>query len=175
MRLSLERKKEIVSEVAGVAAKAPTAIAAEYAGLSVLELTRLRRSARQAGVYLRIVRNTLARRALEGTRFECMREGLVGPLLLAFSSDEPGSAARVIRDFARQNQKLIVRLVAVDGRLLPAGEIDKLASLPTLDQARSMLLGVMKAPMSKFVRVLAEPQAKFARLLAARRDQQQAS
>jgi large subunit ribosomal protein L10 len=175
VRLSLERKQEIVSEVAGVAAKAPTAIAAEYAGLSVLELTRLRKSARKAGVYVRIVRNTLARRALEGTRFDCMREGLVGPLLLAFSGEEPGSAARVIRDFARQNEKLIVRLVAVDGRLLPAGDIDKLASLPTLDQARSMLLGVMKAPLGKFVRVLAEPQAKFVRLLAARRDQQQAS
>lgn len=175
MRLSLERKKEIVSEVAGVAAKAPTAIAAEYAGLSVSELTRLRRTARQAGVYVKVVRNTLARRALEGTRFDCMREGLVGPLLLAFSGEEPGSAARVIRDFAKLNGKLVVRLVAVDGRLLPAGDIDKLANLPTLDQARSMLLGVMKAPMGKFVRVLAEPQAKFARLLAARRDQQQAS
>lgn len=175
MRLSLERKQEIVSEVAGVAAKAPTAIAAEYAGLTVLDLTRLRRSAREAGVYLKIVRNTLARRALEGTRFECMREGLVGPLLLAFSGEEPGSAARIIRDFSRQNEKLVVRLVAVDGRLLPAGDIEKLANLPSLEQARSMLLGVMKAPMGKMVRLLAEPQAKFARLLAARRDQQQAS
>lgn len=175
MRLSLERKQEIVSEVAGVAAKAPTAIAAEYAGLSVSQLTRLRKSARKAGVYVKIVRNTLARRALEGTRFECMREGLVGPLLLAFSGEEPGSAARVIRDFAKQNDKLVVRLVAIDGKLLSAGDIDKLANLPTLDQARSMLLGVMKAPLDKFVRVLAEPQAKFARLLAARRDEQQAS
>jgi large subunit ribosomal protein L10 len=175
VRLSLERKQEIVSEVAGVAAKAPTAIAAEYAGLSVSQLTRLRKSARKAGVYVKIVRNTLARRALEGTRFECMREGLVGPLLLAFSGEEPGSAARVIRDFAKQNDKLVVRLVAIDGKLLSAGDIDKLANLPTLDQARSMLLGVMKAPLDKFVRVLAEPQAKFARLLAARRDEQQAS
>lgn len=175
VKLSLERKQEIVSEVAEVAARAPTAIAAEYAGLSVAQLTLLRRSARSAGVYLKVVRNTLARRALEGTRFDCMRDGLVGPLLLAFSGEEPGSAARVIRDFAKQNDKLVVRLIAIDGRLLAAADIDRLASLPTLDQARSMLLGVMKAPLGKFVRVLAEPQAKFARLLAAKRDQQQAS
>lgn len=171
MRLTLERKREIVAEVAAVAAAAPTAVAAEYAGLNVSEMMQLRRSAREAGVYLRVVRNTLARRALEGTRFECMRDGLTGPLLLAFSGEEPGSAARVIRDFAKQNEKLVVKLVAVDGQLLPPSDIDKLASLPTLDQARSMLLGVLKAPMGKFVRLLSEPPAKFTRLLAAKKDQ----
>lgn len=171
MRLTLERKREIVSEVAAVATAAPTAVAAEYSGLNVSEMMELRRSARAAGVYLKVVRNTLARRALEGTRFECMREGLSGPLLLAFSGEEPGSAARVIRDFARQNEKLVVKLVSVDGRLLPPADIERLASLPTLEQARSMLLGVMKAPMGKFVRLLSEPPAKFARLLAAKRDQ----
>lgn len=173
MSLTLEQKQAIVSEVAGIAAKAPNAIAAQYAGLSVSELTRLRRSARAAGIYLKVVRNTLARRALEGTRFECMRDGLVGPLLLAFSSEEPGSAAKVIRDFAKHNAKLIVKLIALDGKLLDASVIDRLANLPSLDQARSSLLGVMKAPLGKFVRVLAEPQAKFARLLAAYRDQRQ--
>src|SRR5690606_16247832 len=147
VRLTLERKREIVSEVAAVAAAAPTAVAAEYSGLNVSEMMQLRRSARAAGVYLRVVRNTLARRALEGTRFECMRDGRSGPLLLAFSGEEPGSAARVIRDFARQNEKLVVKLVSVDGRLLPPADIERLASLPTLEQARSMLLGVMKAPM----------------------------
>jgi large subunit ribosomal protein L10 len=171
VRLTLERKREIVAEVAAVAAAAPTAVAAEYAGLNVSEMMQLRRSAREAGVYLRVVRNTLARRALEGTRFECMRDGLTGPLLLAFSGEEPGSAARVIRDFAKQNEKLVVKLVAVDGQLLPPSDIDKLASLPTLDQARSMLLGVLKAPMGKFVRLLSEPPAKFTRLLAAKKDQ----
>ena len=171
MRLTLERKREIVAEVAAVAAAAPTAVAAEYAGLNVSEMMQLRRSAREAGVCLRVVRNTLARRALEGTRFECMRDGLTGPLLLAFSGEEPGSAARVIRDFAKQNEKLVVKLVAVDGQLLPPSDIDKLASLPTLDQARSMLLGVLKAPMGKFVRLLSEPPAKFTRLLAAKKDQ----
>jgi large subunit ribosomal protein L10 len=170
--LVLEKKQAIVSEIAGVAAGAPSAIAAEYAGLTVADMTRLRRSARDAGVYLKVVRNTLARRALQGTRFDCMRDGLVGPLLLAFSGGEPGSAARVIRDFAKQNDKLVVKLVAVDGRLLEPAAIEQLANLPSLDEARSMLLGVFKAPLAKFVRVLAEPQAKLARVLAARRDQQ---
>ena len=173
--LTLERKKAIVSEVAEVAASAPTAIAAEYIGLNVAEMTALRRSAREAGIYLRVVRNTLARRALEGTRFDCMREELVGPLLLAFSNEEPGSAARVIRGFSKTNDKLVVKLVAVDGKLRPAADVEWLASLPSLDDARAMFLGLLQAPLSQFVRVLAEPEAKLARLLAARRDQQQAA
>lgn len=173
--LTLEQKKAIVSEVAEVAAKAPTAIAAEYAGLSVGEMTQLRASARAAGVYLRVVRNTLARRALEGTKFECMQDGLVGPLLLAFATDEPGSVAKVIRNFSKSNEKLVVKLIAIDGKLLQVADIERLANLPSLEQARSMLLGVLQAPMAKFVRVLSEPEAKFARLLAARRDQQQAA
>lgn len=175
MSLTLEQKKAIVAEIAAVAAKSPTAIAAEYSGLSVGQLTQLRQSARKAGIFLKVVRNTLARRALEGTGFECLREGLVGPLLLAFSSDEPGSAAKVIREFSKANEKLVVKLVAMDGRLLAVSDLDRIANLPSLDQARSMFLGVLKAPMGKFVRVLAEPEAKFARLLAARRDQQQAA
>lgn len=173
--LNLEQKKAIVTEVAEIAAKAPTAIAAEYIGLSVADMTRLRTAAREAGIYLRVVRNTLARRALAGTRFECMQDGLVGPLLLAFSNEEPGSAAKVIRNFSKDNEKLVVKLVAIDGRLLGATDIERLANMPTLDQARSMFLGVLKAPLGKFVRTIAEPQAKLARLLAAKRNQQQAA
>jgi large subunit ribosomal protein L10 len=173
--LNLEQKQAIVTEVAGVAARASNAIAAEYAGLTVSELTRLRASARKSGVFVKVVRNTLARRALDGTRFACMSEKLVGPLLLAFAGEEPGSAARVIRDFSRQNNKLVVNLVAVDGRLFDAGALEKLANLPSLQQARSMLLGVFKAPLGKFVRVLSEPGAKFVRVLAAQRDKQQAA
>jgi len=115
--LNLNAKKAIVEEIAGVAAEAPSAIAAEYHGLSVAQMTELRNAAREAGVYLRVVRNTLARRAFENTQFECMREGMVGPLVLAFSGDEPGSAARVVRDFAKENDKLVVKLVALDGNL----------------------------------------------------------
>ncbi|MEX2525787.1 MAG: 50S ribosomal protein L10 [Gammaproteobacteria bacterium] len=173
--MTLERKKAIVGEVAEVAASAPTAIAAEYIGLNVAQMTELRNQAREAGIFVRVVRNTLAKRALEGTRFDCMRDELKGPLLLAFSNEEPGSAAKVIRDFSKKNDKLVVKLVSIDGKLLPAGDIEKLASLPSLDEARSQLLGLFQAPLGKFVRVLAEPEAKFARLLGARRDQQQAA
>jgi large subunit ribosomal protein L10 len=172
--LSLEAKKAIVTEVAEIAAEAPSVIAAEYSGITVTEMTELRKTARAAGICLKVIRNTLARRAFENTSFECMRDSLVGPLLLAFSNEEPGSAARVIRDFKKANDKLVVKLVALEGKLLDASELDRLASMPSLAQARSMFLGVLQAPLGKFVRVLAEPEAKLARLLAAHRDQQQA-
>ena len=172
MSLTLEQKQAVVAEVAAVAAAAPAAIAAEYSGLNVAEMTALRRSARDAGIYLKVVRNTLARRALEGTQFDCMRDTLAGPLILAFSNDEPGAAAKVIRNFAKENEKLVVRLVALDGVLLDATEIERVANLPSLDQARSMLLGLLQAPLGKFLRVLSEPEAKLLRLLEARREQQ---
>ena len=175
MRLTLEAKKAIVSEVAEIAASAPSAIAAEYAGISVADMTQLRQNARQAGVYLRVVRNTLARRALENTRFECMRDGLVGPLLLAFSQEEPGAVAKIIRDFAKTNDKLVVKLIALDGKLLQPSDIEALANLPSREQAISMLMAVMKAPVSKFVRTLAEPHSKLVRTIAAIRDQKQAA
>ena len=171
MSLNLDAKKAIVAELAGVAAEAPAAVAAEYIGLGVAEMTGLRNAAREAGVYLKVARNTLARRALENTRFECMRDGLSGPLLLAFSGPEPGSAARVVRDFAKDNDRLVVKLVALDGRLLAPSELGRLASLPSLDEARAQLLGLLSAPLQGFVRTLAEPPAKLARVLAAKRDQ----
>ena len=175
MRLTLEAKKAIVKEVAEIAANAPSAIAAEYSGISVADMTQLRHTARQAGIYLRVVRNTLARRALENTKFECMRDGLVGPLLLAFSKEEPGTVAKIINDFAKTNDKLVVKLVALDGKLLQPSDIEALANLPSRDQAISMLMAVMKAPISKFVRTLAEPHAKLVRTVAAVRDQKQAA
>lgn len=175
MSLNLEQKKVIVGEITEVANQAPSAVAAEYIGLSVAEMTELRQNARNAGIYLRVVRNTLARRALEGTKFDCMRDGLVGPLILAFANEEPGSAARVVRDFAKDNEKLVTRLVSLDGKLLDAADLDRLASMPNLEEARAMLLGLLQAPMSTLVRTLAEPGGKFARLLAARRDEQQAA
>lgn len=175
MSMNIEQKKAIVSEVAQIADTAPTAIAAEYIGLNVAEMTELRRTARAAGVYLKVVRNTLARRALEGTKFDCMREELTGPLLLAFSNEEPGSAAKIIRDFSKSNEKLVVRLISLDGKLLAASDLERVANIPSLEQARSMLLGLLQAPMGKFLRLVSEPEAKFVRLLAARRDQQQAA
>ena len=168
MGLSLDAKKAIVEEVNSVAAAAPSAIAAEYIGLTVTELTELRNAAREAGVYLKVVRNTLARRALENTQFECMRDNLVGPLLLVFSNDEPGSAAKVVRNFAKSNGKLEVKLISLDGNLLEPSEITKLANLPSLDEARSMLLGLLSSPLTKFVRTISEPPSKFARVLGSK-------
>lgn len=174
MSLTLEAKKVIVDEVAEVAAQAPSAIAAEYSGLTVAEMTNLRKTAREAGVYLKVVRNTLSRRALKDTPFECMTDGLTGQLILAFANDEPGSAARVVRDFAKDNDNLVVKLVALDGKLLEPSDLERLAKMPSLDEARAMLLGLLQAPAGKFVRTIAEPGSMFARLLAARRDQQAA-
>jgi len=174
MALRLEDKKALVAEVAQVAASAHSAVAAEYRGLTVTEMTELRKQAREGGVYLRVVKNTLARRAVEGTDFECMQEGFQGPLILAFSQEDPGAAARVVKAFAKDHDKLVTRLVSVGGALLPAADLDRLASLPTLDEARAMLLGVFQAPASKLVRTLAEPAAALARVIAARRDQQAA-
>ncbi len=175
MALRLDDKIAVVAEVAAVAAKAHSAVAAEYRGLSVANLTELRKTARQSGVYLRVVKNTLARRAVEGTEFACMQDGLIGPLILAFSLEDPGSAARVFADFAKQNEKLIVKLVAVGGKPYGPAELDRLAKLPTREQALALLMGVMKAPVEKLVRTLAEPPAKLARTLAAIRDQKEAA
>lgn len=175
MALRLDDKKAVVAEVAAVAAQAHSAVAAEYRGLTVSELTGLRKIARESGVYLRVIKNTLARRAVEGTEFACMQEGLVGPLILAFSMEDPGSAARVVQDFSKRHDKLVVKLVAVGGTLYGASEIDRLAKLPTKEQALAMLMGVMKAPIEKFVRTLSEPHAKLVRTVAAVRDQKQAA
>lgn len=174
MALNLEQKKEVVAELAGVAATAHSLVAAEYAGLSVSQLTELRRKARQGGVYLRVAKNTLVRRAVSGTEFECVSDALSGPMLYAFSKEDPGAAGRLIKDFAKANEKLKTRLVAIGGQMYAAEHLDRLASLPTREQALSMLLGVMKAPIERFVRTLAEPAAMVARAVAAVRDQKQA-
>ncbi|MFW5454059.1 50S ribosomal protein L10 [Thioalkalivibrio sulfidiphilus] len=173
--MNLEDKKAIVSEVAAVAASAHSAVAAEYRGLTVTEMTELRAKARQSNVYLRVVKNSLARRAVEGTDFACMQEGLVGPLVLAFSQDDPGAAARLVKDFAKEHKKLEVKLVSVGGQLLGPGELERLASMPTRDQAISLLMAVMKAPLDKFARTLNEVPGKLVRTVAAIRDQKQAS
>jgi large subunit ribosomal protein L10 len=175
MALNLEAKKAVVAEVAAEASKARSAVGAEYRGLTVAEMAVLRAEARKANVYLRVVKNTLARRAVKGTDFECIQESLLGPLALAFSREEVGAAARVIGDFAKSHDKLVVKLVSVGGRLLPASDIERLAKLPTREQALSQLAAVMKAPVAKLVRTLAEPHAKLVRLLAAVRDQKQAA
>jgi large subunit ribosomal protein L10 len=160
MALRLEDKKILVKEVNAVAGDSLTAVAAEYRGLTVAEMTEFK--------------NTLARRAVEGTEFECMQDTLKGPILLAFSKDDPGAAARVIKDFAKKHDALQAVSLAVGGAVLPASDLNTLASLPTLDQARAMLLGVFMAPMNQLVRTLAEPSGMLARTLNARGEQEAA-
>lgn len=175
MALRLEEKQALVAEVSSVAATAMSAVAAEYRGLTVAEMTDLRSKARAGGVYLKVVKNTLARRAIEGTEFACMQDGLEGPLLLAFSREDPGAAARLVKDFSKDHEKLVVKLVSIGGELLAAGDIGKLADLPTYEQALAILVGVIQAPITKFVRTLAEPHTKLVRTVAAIRDQKQAA
>ena len=174
MALRLEDKEAFVSEVSAVAGSSLSAVAAEYRGLTVAEMTALRKEARNAGVYLRVVKNTLARRAITGTDFECMKDTLKGPILLAFAKDDPGAAARVIKDFARDHEALKAISLSAGGQLLPASDLGKLADLPTLDQARAMLLGLLVAPMTRLARTLAEPAVMLARTLSARGSQEAA-
>ena len=175
MALNLEDKKALVTEVSAVAAQALSAVAAQYRGLSVLQLTDLRSKARAAGVYVRVVKNTLARRAIAGTSFECLGPALKGPLVLAFSKDDPGAAARVFRAFAKDHDKLVPTAVAVGGQLLGPKDLERVASMPTREQALAMLMGVMKAPLGKLVGVLSAVPSKLVRTLVAVREQKQAS
>jgi large subunit ribosomal protein L10 len=161
MALNLSQKQEVVAELADVAAKAHSLVAAEYAGTTVSQMTAMRKKARETGVYLRVVKNTLASRAVAGTEFEVVKDSLVGPLLYAFSTEEPGAAGRLIKEFSKGNDKLQAKVVAVGGQQYPASHVDFLASLPTLEQALGML-----------ARVLAEPASMFARAVKAVADKQ---
>ena len=173
MPLNLDGKKSIVAEAAEVANKAISVVAANYSGLTVAQVTSLRQSARSTGVHMRVIRNTLARRAFEGTKFACMDPVLVGPLVLAFSMEDPGAAARLLRDFSKKFEKLQVKALSIDGILLPAKDIDRLANLPTRNEAIALLMSVMQAPITQFVRTLVEPHSKLVRTFAALRDQKQ--
>jgi large subunit ribosomal protein L10 len=175
MPLNLAEKQAIVAEVAGVAAKAYSAIAAEYRGMTVAEMDALRVLARNNGVYLRVVKNTLVRKAVEGTDFQCMREGLTGPLVLAFSMEDPGAAARIIKDFAKDHKKLEVKMISISGKVLAPSELETVAKMPTYEQALSLLMAVMKAPVEKLVRTINEVPGKLVRTVAAIRDAKQAA
>jgi large subunit ribosomal protein L10 len=175
LALDFEQKQAIVAEVAEVASSALSAVAAEYRGLTVEDMTLLRAEARNNGVYLRVVKNTLARRAVKDTEFECMTEGLTGPLVLAFSQEDPGAAARVVKDFAKDHEKLKVTLVSIGGQMLDASQLETLAKMPTYDQAISMLMSVMQAPVQKLAQTLNEVPGKLVRTVAAIRDAKEAA
>jgi|TARA_R110000822_G_scaffold74450_5_gene178815 large subunit ribosomal protein L10 len=171
--LNLEDKRAIVVSVNAAASEALSAVVADYRGLSVAEMTNLRLKARETGVYLKVVRNTLAKRAVAGTDYECLTDALVGPTVLAFSQDDPGAAARLIKDFAKDHDALEVKALAVGGVAYEAKDIDVLAKLPTRDEAIAQLMSVMQAPVAKFVRTLNEVPGKFVRTMAAVKDQKQ--
>ena len=155
MTLKLEDKKEIVAEVNQVASGAFSAVVANYRGLTVGQLTKLREKARDQQVYVRVVRNTLARRAVEGTSFACLNDDLVGPTIigLSLSENDMGAAARLFKDFAKDNQKMEVMALALNGQRYDAKQIDVIASLPNREGALTMLASVLQAPVSKFGRL----------------------
>jgi len=169
--IRLEGKKAIVAEVNEAASGALSVVLADYRGVSSEEMTALRAKARADNVYLRVVRNTLAKRAIEGTEYECVRDVLVGPTLFAFSMEDPGAAARLLKDFAKGNDVFEVKALAVGGELLGADQIDRLAKLPTRDEALGMLASVIQAPITKLARTFNEVPSKVTRAVAAVRDQ----
>lgn len=173
--LNLEEKKAVVAEVAEIVASTNSVIAAEYRGLTVDKLTELRKQARESSVVLRVIKNSLAKRAFEGTDYACLNDSLSGPLLLAFSQEDPAAAARIFKDFVKDNDKLIVKSIALGDKLMDASQLEMLAKMPTRDQALGMLAGVMQAPVSKFVRTVAEPTNKLVRVLAAVGESKQAA
>ena len=175
MALSLNDKKAVVAEVADVAKNAISVVAADYHGLSVPEMTELRRNARENGVILRVVRNTLARRAFEGTDFNCMSEVLTGPLFLAFSKETPSAAARLVRDFAKEHQALEVKALSINGKLLGPEFLAAIANLPTREEALTQLVFVMKAPVTQLARTLSETYAKLVRTVGAVAEQKKAA
>jgi len=173
--LNLTDKQAIVSEVSEVASNAISLVAADYRGLSVSKMTALRAKARSNGIYLRVVRNTLASRAVNDTIFACVQPQLIGPLLLAFSMKEPSAAARLIQDFTKENEELKVKFLSLSGKLLAASDIGKVAKLPTKDEAISTLLSVMQAPVSKLVRTMNELPTKLVRVVAAVKSSKEAA
>ena len=175
MALRLEDKKAIVADVNEVAASALSLVIADSRGCTVDAMTALRKQAREANVTMRVVRNTLARRAVQGTEYECAVEAFTGPSLLAFSMEDPGAAARLFKDFAKENEAFEVKALAVSGQLLGAESIDVLAKLPTREQALSQLMSVMQAPIAKLARTMNEVPGKLVRTLAAVRDQKEAA
>lgn len=175
MPLNLSEKQTVVAELAEVAASAYSAIAAEYRGLSAGEMDQLRAQAREAGVYVRVVKNTLARRAFADTSFACMQDALTGPLILAFGQQDPGSAARVAEAFAKTHDKFQVKLISVGGQLLEPSQLGAVAKMPTYDEAISQLMALMKAPVQKLASTLNEVPSKLVRTIAAIRDAKEAA
>ena len=172
MSLNLEGKKEVVAEVSERLAKAQAVVLAEYRGLAVEDITVLRSQARASGVYLRVLKNTLARRAVQGTPFEKLADQMVGPLAYGIS-DDPVAAAKVLHAYAKKNEKLVIKGGAMPNYVMSSKEVGNLATLPGREQLLSMLMGTMQAPIAKFVQTLNEVPSRFVRTVAAVRDQKE--
>ena len=173
MPIGLKEKQAIIAEVNETAGQALSAVMADYRGVSVAGMTELRKTAREAGVQVRVIRNTLAKRAFEGTEFECMSEAMLGPNILAFSLKDPGAGAKIFQKFAKENEDFEIKALSIGGKLLPADQIDAMAKLPTRDEALAMLMAVMQAPITKLTRTLNDVPAKVTRVVAAVRDHKQ--
>lgn len=174
MSLNLEEKKAVVAEVSEQVSKAQSIIIAEYRGLEVGNMTQLRVQARKSGVYLRVLKNTLVRRAVDGTPFSGLASQMVGPLVFGISTD-PVAAAKVLNDFAKSNDKFVIKAGAMPNSVLDANGVKALATMPSRDELLAKLMGTMQAPVAKFVRTLNEVPTSFVRGLAAVRDQKQAA
>ena len=172
MSLNLEEKKEVVAEVSARLAKAQAVVIAEYRGLPVEQITVLRSQARASGVYLRVLKNSLARRAVQGTPFEKLADQMIGPLAYGIS-DDPVAAAKVLHAYAKGNDKLVIKGGAMPNHVMTAKEVGNLATLPSREELLAKLLGTMQAPVTKFVQTLNEVPSKFVRALAAVRDQKE--
>lgn len=171
MAIRLEDKKAIVADVNETAVNALSLVIADARGVTVAKMDTLRKQARENNVRLQVVRNTLARLAIKDTEFECVEGTLKGPSIFGFSMEDPGAAARLFKDFAKENEKFEIKALAVGGKLLEASQLDVLAKLPTRDQALAMLMGVMIAPVTKLARTFNEVPSKITRAVAAVRDQ----
>ena len=175
MPIGLKEKQAIVAEVNETAQAALSAVMADYRGVTVDAMTQLRKSARESGVQVRVIRNTLAKRAFEGTELECMNEALTGPCIVAFAMEDPGASARLFKDFAKEQEAFEIKALSVGGKLLPAEQIDALAKLPTRDEALALLMAVLQAPVTKLVRTMNDIPGRVTRVVAAVRDQKQAA
>ena len=175
MPIGLKEKQAIVAEVNETAQAALSAVMADYRGVTVDAMTQLRKSARESGVQVHVIRNTLAKRAFEGTELECMNEALTGPCIVAFAMEDPGASARLFKDFAKEQEAFEIKALSVGGKLLPAEQIDALAKLPTRDEALALLMAVMQAPVTKLVRTMNDIPGRVTRVVAAVRDQKQAA
>ncbi len=168
MGLNVEQKKAIVADMHEILGKSQAIVAADYLGLTVTEMTKLRAQARAAGVQVKVLKNTLAKRAIAGTEHECLADSLVGPLILIISQHDPGAGARLVKDFSKENENLVAKVIAFGGEARPSSDLALLAAIPTLDEARSNLLSMLGAPATSFLRLLKEPSSVFVRVLAAK-------